>query len=39
LYLAAVMLEKPGRLPAWLLHRMWRDRRASDNPLDHKEIQ
>jgi hypothetical protein len=35
LYLAAVMLENPGRLPAWLLHRKWRDQRPSDNPLDH----
>jgi len=37
LYLAAVMLEKPAKLPAWLLHRMRRDTRPSDNPLDPKE--
>ncbi len=34
LYLAAVMLENPSRLPAWLRHRALRDRRASDHPLD-----
>jgi hypothetical protein len=39
LYLAAVMLEEPAKLPAWLLHRMRRDTRPSDNPLDPKETQ
>jgi len=34
LYLAAVMLENPSRLPGWLRHRARRDRRQSDNPLD-----
>jgi hypothetical protein len=34
LYLAAVMLENPSRLPGWLRHRARRDRRPSDNPLD-----
>ena len=34
LYVAAVMLERPSRLPAWLLHRLVRDRRVADNPLD-----
>jgi hypothetical protein len=37
LYLAAVMLERPTKLPAWLLHRLRRDRLPSDNPLDHEE--
>jgi hypothetical protein len=35
LYLAAIMMEKPAMLPGWLLHRKRRDRRPSDNPLDH----
>ena len=34
LYLAAVMLDRPASLPAWLLHRMRRDRRPGINPLD-----
>lgn len=34
LYLAAVLLEEPLSLPAWLLHRRRRDRRRGDNPLD-----
>lgn len=34
LYLAAVMLEHPLQLPAWLIHRSTRDQRAGDNPLD-----
>lgn len=34
LYLAAVMLDDPARLPGWLRHRARRDRRPSDNPLD-----
>jgi hypothetical protein len=34
LYLAAVMLENPSRLPSWLRHRARRDRRPGDNPLD-----
>jgi hypothetical protein len=38
LYLAAVMLEQPGKLPAWLLHRRRRDSLPSENPLDRKEI-
>jgi hypothetical protein len=37
LYLAAVLLEKPHRLPAWLLHRRRRDRRRGDNPLDRND--
>jgi hypothetical protein len=38
LYLAAVMLENPAMLPAWMWHRRVRDRRPGANPLD-KEIQ
>jgi hypothetical protein len=38
LYLAAIMMERPAMLPGWLLHRQRRDRRPSDNPLDHEEI-
>lgn len=34
LYLAAIMLERPGRLPHWLIHRVVRVRRSSENPLD-----
>ena len=34
LYLAAVMLEQPLRLPAWLLHRKLRDRRPGTSPLE-----
>jgi hypothetical protein len=34
LYLAAVMLDDPTRLPGWLRHRARRDRLPSDNPLD-----
>jgi hypothetical protein len=34
LYVAAVMLERPWRLPGWLLHRLVRDRRTADHPLD-----
>jgi hypothetical protein len=34
LYLAAVMLDDPARLPGWLRHRARRDQRPSDNPLD-----
>jgi hypothetical protein len=37
LYLAALLLEEPHRLPAWLLHRRRRDRRRSDNPLDRPD--
>lgn len=38
LYLAAVMLENPAMLPAWMWHRRIRDSRPGANPLD-KEIQ
>jgi hypothetical protein len=38
LYLAAVMLENPAMLPAWMWHRRVRDSRPGANPLD-KEIQ
>jgi hypothetical protein len=34
LYLAAVFLDDPTRLPGWLWHRATRDRRAGGNPLD-----
>jgi len=34
LYLAAVMLENPLHLPAYLLHRRLRDARPGENPLD-----
>jgi hypothetical protein len=34
LFLAALMLENPARLPAWLRHRAERDNRPSDHPLD-----
>lgn len=34
LYLAALLLEQPHRLPAWLLHRRRRDHSRGDNPLD-----
>jgi len=34
LYLAAVMLDDPARLPGWLRHRARRDQLPSDNPLD-----
>lgn len=34
LFLAALMLEDPTRLPAWLRHRAERDDRPSDHPLD-----
>jgi hypothetical protein len=34
LLLAALLLERPVMLPAWLLHRARRDRRQSDHPLD-----
>ena len=37
LYLAAVLLEKPQQLPAWLLHRRRRGRRRGDNPLDRSD--
>jgi hypothetical protein len=37
LFLAAVMLEKPAMLPAWMWHRRVRDSRPGTNPLD-KEI-
>jgi hypothetical protein len=36
LYLAAVMLENPSRLPGWLRHRARRDRQRSDHPLDRE---
>jgi hypothetical protein len=36
LYIAAVLLERPQMLPAWLLHRAMRDRRRGDNPLDNE---
>jgi len=34
LYLAAVMLERPTRLPGWLVHRALRDRTGGANPLE-----
>jgi hypothetical protein len=34
LFLAAAMLERPTRLPAWLLHRASRDEFPSDHPLE-----
>jgi len=34
LYLAAVLHERPGDLPGWLLHRRRRERGPSDHPLD-----
>lgn len=34
LYLAAVMMERPTRLPGWLLRRRTRDRRPGGNPLE-----
>jgi len=37
LYLAALMLERPHRLPAWLLHRRRREESPGDNPLDARE--
>jgi hypothetical protein len=33
-YLAAVMLERPTRLPAWLMHRALRNRKSGHNPLE-----
>ncbi len=32
--LATALLEQPGLMPRWLLHRMLRDRKHGDNPLD-----
>jgi hypothetical protein len=37
LYLAAVLLERPSRLPKWWLHRRRRDSRRGDNPLDRDD--
>lgn len=37
LYLAALMLERPRQLPAWLLHRRRRERTRSDNPLESRD--
>ena len=34
LYIAALLLDRPSMLPAWLLHRAVRDRQPSANPLD-----
>jgi hypothetical protein len=34
LYLAAAMLERQFRLPAWLVHRRLRDRRPGSSPLE-----
>jgi hypothetical protein len=34
LYLAAVLLERPSDLPAWLAHRRSRASRSGENPLD-----
>jgi hypothetical protein len=34
LWLAAILLERPGLLPAWSIHRLARDRRRGPNPLD-----
>jgi len=34
LFLAAAMIERPTRLPAWLLHRVSRDASTSDHPLE-----
>lgn len=34
LYLASVLLERPSLLPRWLKHRVTRDSRAGENPLD-----
>ena len=34
LYLAAAMIERPGNLPGWLLHRRTRNRKPGANPLD-----
>jgi hypothetical protein len=34
LYLAAVLLERPGQLPGWLLHRRTRGSTVGENPLD-----
>jgi hypothetical protein len=35
LYLATVLMEHPGAVPGWLLHRATRERRAGTHPLDH----
>jgi hypothetical protein len=35
--LAAAMLERPSRLPAWLWHRASRDAAPSDHPLDERD--
>jgi len=34
MYLAAVLHERPSRLPGWLMHRRRRDHRAAGHPLD-----
>jgi hypothetical protein len=39
LYLAAVLLERPLDLPAWMLRRARRDQRASSHPLDPERVQ
>lgn len=36
LYLAAALLERPSRLPAWLIHRRRRDTSDSEHPLERR---